>query len=94
MRSIKVVRWLILLLALSVLAGCGGDTGTQATPAGGVTRPNNAIDITIVYAPESDLYMPRVIADFNSAFANSRNPITGEALPLTARVDESSTPLS
>jgi len=83
MNRVKVSRLLMLLLALTLLAGCGGDSGGAVaigTPVGGVARPGNAIDVSIIYAPELELYMPQAIADFNTAFANGRNPITGENL--------------
>jgi Ca-activated chloride channel family protein len=75
-----VRRIFIPLLIALLLAGCLPQD-TQVTPgAGGVTRPNNAIDVSIIYAPESNLYMPQVIADFNRAYAEGRNPVTGERL--------------
>ncbi|MCB9450070.1 MAG: VWA domain-containing protein [Anaerolineaceae bacterium] len=72
---------LLLMIALAVLVACdntGGNTTQNNT--GNVQRPSNAIDVSIVYAPESDLYMPQVIEDFNRAYSQGRNPITGEAL--------------
>jgi Ca-activated chloride channel family protein len=44
---------------------------------GGVARPANAIDVFIVYSPESQQYMPRVIAAFNTLSAQGKNPVTG-----------------
>ncbi|MBC7810590.1 MAG: substrate-binding domain-containing protein, partial [Burkholderiales bacterium] len=78
--------WIVMIAAL--LVGCGGDASKNTTspisldptPFGGVVRPENAIDISIIYAPESDQYMPQVIADFNSAYANGRNPLTEQPL--------------
>lgn len=72
-------RILILMLLLLVLAACEG-IGGAPTPAASDGRPANAIDITIVYAPESEQYMPQVIADFNRAYAQGRNPVAGQAL--------------
>ena len=71
---------LLLLSLLLLVAGC--DTGAvDVTPgSGGISRPNNAVDVSIIYAPESNQYMPQVIADFNRAYAEGRNPITGERL--------------
>jgi Ca-activated chloride channel homolog len=66
----------ILLLALVACNGLGG--GAQTTS--GVGRPDNAIDVSIIYAPESDLYMPQTIQEFNEAFASGRNPVTGQNL--------------
>ena len=72
-------RILILMFLLLVLTACDG-IGGAPTPAASDGRPANAIDITIVYAPESEQYMPQVIADFNRAYAQGRNPVTGQAL--------------
>ena len=73
--------FLLTLLAVILLAGCqtGGDTNVPSNN-GTVSRPGNAIDVSIIYAPESDLYMPQVIDDFNRAYAQGRNPVTGEGL--------------
>lgn len=81
MNNPKRLLTLILLATLALLTAC--DLGSSTTNPQGtaeVQRPSNAIDVSIVYAPESDLYMPQVIADFNRAYAQGRNPITGEAL--------------
>ncbi|HYO88721.1 MAG TPA: VWA domain-containing protein [Candidatus Limnocylindrales bacterium] len=62
------------LLLLLVLAACDG--GAQTVQTG--QRPNNAVDVSIIYAPESEQYMPQVIADFNRASSEGRNPVTGQ----------------
>jgi Ca-activated chloride channel family protein len=49
---------------------------------GGVPRPANAVDVYIVYSPESQQYMPRIIAAFNALSAAGTNPATGQ--PYTA----------
>jgi Ca-activated chloride channel family protein len=72
------MRRAFLLIALvglvGVLAACDGDA--QVVQSG--QRPNNAIDISIIYAPESEQYMPQAIADFNRASSEGRNPATGQ----------------
>ncbi len=76
MSALAPLRLSILMLLL-VLVACepgGGDSQT----AGG--RPDNAIDVSIIYAPESDRYMPQTIQEFNEAFASGRNPVTGQNL--------------
>ena len=66
-------------LALAVFAGaCRGGATTSGTPA--VNRPANSVEVSIIYAPELDLFMPDVIADFNRAFSEGRNPVTGQSL--------------
>jgi Ca-activated chloride channel homolog len=78
MRS-KWFLWLGLMFTLTLVAGCGeGSTDTSAN--GGGARPDNAIDVLIVYSPESEQYMPQIIADFNRLYAEGKNPLTGEAL--------------
>jgi Ca-activated chloride channel family protein len=67
-------RWLLLTLLLA-LAACQQDGGASQSSAG---RPANAIDVSIIYAPESNLYMPKVIEDFNRLSASGKNPVTGE----------------
>lgn len=75
--GVSLLRFGLFLLLLALVA-C--EPETQTNNSGGVARPNNAIEVSIIYAPESDLYMPQVIADFNRAYANGRNPLTGENL--------------
>ncbi len=83
-----------LVLALLV-AACSGDSaggGAQASgprPApgfevykhnGGVPRPANAVDIYLVYGPETEEYMPELIRRFNQAYADGKNPVSGQPL--------------
>lgn len=73
-RKIFIPALMLLLLAACDNNGGGGITNQ------GVSRPDNAIDVSIIYAPESDQYMPQVMQDFNAAYASGRNPITGQNL--------------
>ena len=72
----RVVLWGLLALALAACSlggdaqGVVGDCATQP--------PADAIQISIIYAPESEQYMPQVIRDFNCAWANGTNPVTGQ----------------
>lgn len=71
-----------LLAAALLAAGCeGGAPGGQASQS----RPANAIDISIIYAPEAELYLPQAIAAFNAAYASGRNPVTGAVLAAGER---------
>lgn len=69
---------ILFVLLFGLLVGCNG-TGQQV-----VTTDNgcasDAISISIIYAPESEQYMPQVLADFNRAYAQGRNPVTGQPL--------------
>jgi hypothetical protein len=54
------------------LTACGGGTsGDQVATSSGVSKPANAIEVSIIYAPESALYLPQVIDD-STAYASSR----------------------
>ena len=74
--------WLIFPVLLMSLLACslfGSDTGSLSN-GGSVSKPKNAIEISIIYAPESKLYMPEAIDNFNRSYANGINPLTGEKL--------------
>lgn len=75
-RLLKMLPFLLL----AVLTACQG-----AQPSGGVTPvasncASNAVEISIIYAPESDQYLPQVMTDFNRAFRDGKNPVTGSNL--------------
>jgi Ca-activated chloride channel family protein len=81
-----------LLPMLTVLAcSLGSDVGEGISLGGdtGLQPPENAIEISIIYAPEEELYMDGEIFDainqFNQAYIEGRNPITGESLPSGER---------
>jgi Ca-activated chloride channel family protein len=78
MRHSKSRLLILLVIALGILVACDNDE----SPSGQVSSriPENAIEINIVYAPESDLYMPLTIQEFNASYANGVNPVTGERL--------------
>jgi len=46
---------------------------------GGVARPADAVDVFILYSPESQQYMPRIIEAFNRLSAEGKDPLTGQA---------------
>ncbi|MFN8456208.1 MAG: VWA domain-containing protein [Anaerolineae bacterium] len=73
-----------LLLALACSFGGGGsDSGTTPDPNAGLQAPANAVQISIVYAPESAAYLEgpgNAIEQFNRAYIEGRNPLTGQAL--------------
>lgn len=77
------LRVLLLALVVAVIAGCdGGGSGTSSGGSGtAVACAPNAVQIDIIYAPESAQYLPRVMEDFNRAYVEGRNPVTGQ--PLT-----------
>jgi len=78
-RKKMVILFSALMLTLLACSLFGSDTG-GLLGNGGVSKPSNAVEISIIYAPESKLYMPTAIDDFNRSYANGINPLTGEKL--------------
>lgn len=83
-RAALFILPVLVLVAISVVGlilfiGRGDSTG------GNADKPNDAIEISIIYAPESDLYLPDVIANFNRSFADGVNPVTGQRLGSNER---------
>lgn len=77
LKRLKFVGGLLILLL--IVAGCdsvGGGDGQSA----GSNVPANAIEISIIYAPESQPYMETFIPAFNEAYRQGTNPVTGEPL--------------
>ena len=82
MYRMKSLIWIFTLVAAALLlSGC--DETEQPSGSANTSQsniPDNAIVIDIIYAPESDLYMPETIAEFNQAYNNGTNPLTGAEL--------------
>lgn len=77
--------WSLFLIIVLLAAACDGDSNndssdTTSSGDSNIAAPENAIEISIIYAPESDLYMPDVIRDFNQSYASGVNPVTGARL--------------
>ncbi len=67
------------LMLLALLAACSLDGSQQNVAGDCATQPlSDSIQISIIYAPESEQYLPQVMRDFNCAWANGTNPITGQ----------------
>src|SRR5688572_16696914 len=76
---IAVRNLFLTFIVLSLFAACTtGEVGNVAAPS--VPRPENAIDISIVYMPLTDPYIPGVMEQFNRTYAEGRNPISGAPL--------------
>ena len=69
---------LILFLTMLACGIFGDDSGPDSS--GGVQKPDDAIEVSIIYAPESRLYLPEAIETFNRSYADGINPLTGEKL--------------
>lgn len=57
-------------------------------PATATPDPNkapNAVEISIIYAPEETKYLETAIAEFNRSYAQGINPLTGQRLALSER---------
>jgi Ca-activated chloride channel family protein len=74
----KLILVSVLLTVMALLAACdgAGSPGSQVS---------NAIEISIIYAPESALYMPQTIEEFNRAYSQGRNPLTGQPVARDER---------
>ncbi len=72
----------LLALACS-FGGDNGSTGSTPDSNNGLQPPANAVQISIVYAPESASYLEgpgNAIDQFNRAYIEGRNPVTGQPL--------------
>ena len=76
-------KFLMILLPLlfAVACGFGGDGGTASDgSSGGLQPPSDAVEISIIFAPEEELYIVEAIEQFNRAYIEGRNPLTGASL--------------
>lgn len=85
MKGNRVLFGVIIGLAIVVVVGVLLFRGvnsliTRASPT--VEKPANAVEVSFIYAPEFDknLNVSTIITDFNRAFAEGRNPVTGQNL--------------
>ena len=78
MRNRNII-FVSLILFLTMLA-CGIFGDDSDSTSSGVRKPDNAVEISIIYAPESALYLPEAIETFNRSYADGVNPLTGERL--------------
>ncbi len=77
----------LLVMMVGLLAACDLGGGGASTTPGAQTgnKPANAVEVSIIYAPESALYMPRIIQSFNDISGQGKNPVTGEAYASGAK---------
>ncbi len=71
--------FILITTLLFILTACDALPGGDGANSQGAI-PDNAIVIDIIYAPESDEYMQRIIPAFNEAYRNGTNPVTGQNL--------------
>ncbi len=80
MRFRRMSFILVVLLLTTLACSLGGIFGADDSSSGDVRKPDDAIEISIIYAPESELYLVEAIENFNRSYANGINPLTGEKL--------------
>ncbi len=68
---------LSLVLFLFLAASC---TPRSGLAIGGPQKPANAIEISIIYAPESEAYLKDAMAAFNESYTKGVNPVTNQPL--------------
>jgi len=93
MRQLLFLASLVMMMAVTACGGGssgGGSSSTLTLPetmragfetyaeTGGVARPDNAVDVFIVYSPETQQYLPDIIGTFNRASGEGKNPVTGQ----------------
>lgn len=85
MKSNRILFGLIvgtaIVIVVAVLLGRAVSSFISgASPT--VRKPDNAIEVSFIYAPEFDknLNVSTIITDFNRAYAQGRNPLTGQPL--------------
>lgn len=84
-KSLLILVPLLFALACAGIGGSGDSGGITLTGGEeGVQCAGNAVEIEIIYAPESQLYLAGDMYDainrFNQAYIEGRNPLTGEPL--------------
>ncbi len=73
-----IVGAAVLIVAAVVCSRTAGQLVNRAT--GDFSKPSNAIEVSLIYAPEEDLYIRDVITNFNRSYAQGLNPVTGKNL--------------
>ncbi len=87
MQSFKKFLIFLFPVFFALACGFGGDDGGGISLTGGdisTQCASGAVELEIVYAPESELYLDGetydAINQFNRAYMEGRNPVTGEPL--------------
>ncbi len=77
---VGIIAAAVLIVGAVLLTQFVGRAIQRGSPT--VNKPSNAIEVNFVYAPEFDknLNVSTVITDFNRAYAEGRNPVTGQGL--------------
>jgi len=82
-------RFLALLIPILITVACASvsneETGSAPIADGTLQPPSNAVEISIIFAPEEELYIVDAIDQFNRAYIEGRNPLTGQSLTDSER---------
>ena len=87
----KQQRWIfvgiIALVAVIVACVLGYQALQQFSVIGSskVSKPTNAVDVTLIYAPEEELYITEAITNFNRLSARGLDPVTGKGVTAGER---------
>jgi Ca-activated chloride channel family protein len=68
-------RLMMVVLLIATLS-----CNNPLAPVPGSAKPENAIEISIIYAPESEPYLKEAMEAFNTSYAKGINPVTGQPL--------------
>ncbi len=84
-------RWIfagIIGLAVAIVACVLGYQALQQLSfigGGSVSKPANAVEVTLIYAPEEQLYITEAITNFNRQSARGLDPISGKSVAAGER---------
>ena len=73
------MKRLYAILSILVILSISCST-SSIVPTSGPQKPANAIEISIIYAPESEAYMKDAMDAFNTSYINGINPVSGKPL--------------
>ncbi len=73
MKRLQFILAVLLILSISC-------STTNILPTAGPQKPANAIEISIIYAPESEPYMKEAMDAFNTSYTKGINPVSGQPL--------------
>lgn len=73
MKRLQFILSILIILSLAC-------STSEIVPTAGPQKPDNAIEISIIYAPESEAYLKDAIDAFNTSYINKVNPVTGKPL--------------
>jgi Ca-activated chloride channel homolog len=79
----RILFFVIIALAIVVVLGVLGNrfvSNVISANSPTINKPDNAIVVDLIYAPEEELYITQTISDFNRSMSRGINPLTGKEL--------------